>query len=79
MGQITRILIVLISIWVVLRLAKAWLRMKSRPAAPARPAAIAPMERCAHCGVFQPRSEGLEINGRFYCSAEHARLGPRPS
>ncbi len=32
------------------------------------------MVRCAHCGVFQPRSESILARGRFYCSTEHERL-----
>lgn len=32
---------------------------------------------CEHCGVLVPHSEGVTRAGRFYCSAEHAELGPR--
>lgn len=35
------------------------------------------MGECAHCGVLVPMSEGQQVNGLFYCSAEHASLGPR--
>lgn len=35
------------------------------------------MLACAHCGVIVPVSEGLADAGRFYCSQEHARLGPQ--
>lgn len=33
-----------------------------------------PMVRCAHCGVFMPRSTALPHGDRFYCDSEHQRL-----
>jgi uncharacterized protein len=32
---------------------------------------------CAHCDVNLPKSEARSAGGRFYCSEEHWRLGPR--
>jgi uncharacterized protein len=32
---------------------------------------------CAHCGVNLPQTEARSDGGRFYCSEEHLRLGPR--
>jgi uncharacterized protein len=32
---------------------------------------------CAHCGVNLPRTEARSAGGRYYCSEEHWRLGPR--
>lgn len=29
------------------------------------------MVRCAQCGVHLPRSEGIQSDGRFFCSAGH--------
>lgn len=34
------------------------------------------MQACAHCGMIVPESEGVSQAGEFFCSAEHARLGP---
>jgi uncharacterized protein len=31
---------------------------------------------CAHCGLLVPASEGIDVQGLFYCSPEHQRLGP---
>ncbi|MDQ8020973.1 MAG: PP0621 family protein [Moraxellaceae bacterium] len=31
---------------------------------------------CSRCGVLVPRSEGVSEHEHFYCSADHARLGP---
>nr|WP_323177986.1 PP0621 family protein [Alcaligenes endophyticus] len=36
-----------------------------------------PMVRCAHCGIYLPRSEALMSNHHTWCSLEHAKLGPR--
>jgi len=33
--------------------------------------AVEDMVRCAQCGVHLPRSEGIEADGQFFCSAEH--------
>jgi uncharacterized protein len=37
--------------------------------------AAEPMVRCAHCGIYMPRSESLLIGKQTWCSEEHARLG----
>jgi uncharacterized protein len=29
---------------------------------------------CAHCGVYYPASETVQLNGRDYCSSAHAGL-----
>jgi uncharacterized protein len=48
-------------------------------AAPARPAkpATALILACAHCGVHLPKEEAQEKNGQWYCSTQHADVGPR--
>lgn len=35
------------------------------------------MVRCAHCGIYLPRSEALMSNNHTWCSLEHAKLGTR--
>jgi uncharacterized protein len=52
---------------------------ESRPASPppTNPASVESMVRCEHCGVHLPRSEAVQMNDRLWCSAEHARLGPK--
>jgi uncharacterized protein len=32
---------------------------------------------CAHCGVNLPKAEARGAGGRYFCSEEHWRLGPR--
>ncbi len=29
------------------------------------------MVRCAHCGVHLPKSESVQTDGQYFCSAEH--------
>ncbi|MEQ8231164.1 MAG: PP0621 family protein [Gammaproteobacteria bacterium] len=31
--------------------------------------------RCAHCQVYFPRQEGVVVDGRDFCSREHAEQG----
>ena len=32
------------------------------------------MLQCAHCGVYYPASETVQVNGRDFCSTAHAAL-----
>ncbi len=41
---------------------------------PPPPAIEENMVRCAHCGVYQPKSESIQSEGNFYCGEEHRRL-----
>jgi uncharacterized protein len=56
-------------------------RTPGRPGKP--PAAKTPKElehmvRCAHCGIYLPRSEALLIGGHIFCGREHAERGVSP-
>ena len=69
---------------VVAVVAVIWLlrRALAGPGAPAKPPADAGAEKgelvgCAQCGVNLPKAEARSDGGRFYCSEEHWRLGPR--
>ena len=55
---------------------KALSARTNRPPAPA-PKGAEKMVRCAHCGIYLPRSEALMSNNHTWCSLEHAKLGPR--
>ena len=46
------------------------------PRAPGASGRTGDLVRCAHCGLYLPRSEAYGSGGRLYCGAEHARLGP---
>jgi len=65
--------------------AVAWLVYKSwsakqltkdadKPSLPGRNEEAAILS-CKHCGAFAPMSEGVMLQGRFYCSKAHAKAG----
>ena len=65
-------LAVLILVWLLRRALR-----ERQGAAPTAPGAPGELVACAHCGVHLPRAEARSAPGGEYCSAEHARLGPR--
>jgi uncharacterized protein len=71
MGQLLRIIIILIGVWLVLAIIKRALasRRKSR----ADQASIPKMVACEHCGTHVPESEAIRDDGRHYCSEEHQK------
>lgn len=72
MGRLILIVVVVAALVWLLRRALAGPR---RP--PAAAAAQGELVSCAHCAVNLPKSEARSADGRFYCSEEHSRLGPR--
>jgi len=66
-------IVVMLAIW-LLRRALAGPR---RPGGAADAAAPGELVSCAHCGVNLPRPEARSAGGRYFCSEEHWRLGPR--
>ena len=62
-------------LWIGLFLIIYWIVRKSRNhrSREASPPARAPEEmvNCAHCGVYLPASESIEVDGRRYCCSEH--------
>lgn len=46
-------------------------------AAPRSSGEVETMLCCAHCGVYYPASETVQLNGQDYCSPAHAGLPPR--
>jgi uncharacterized protein len=81
-----RLILIVVAVFVVIWLVRRALAGPSSGSAGARadgqPPAGAGEQRgdlvtCAHCAVNLPRSEARSAGGRFYCSEEHWRLGPR--
>ena len=65
-------------LWIGLLLIVFWIvRRTRRPMKNDRhsPTAHAPEEMvtCAHCGVYLPISDSIEVRGRRFCSIEHQR------
>ena len=78
MGELLRLIFVFVVIWLLLRLL-------TRPASTNRTPHQSPSNRpsggvtmlpCARCGVYIPKNEAIESEGRVYCSREHAAQGP---
>lgn len=74
MGQLIRIVIILLVLWLVVHLIRRALarrRQSSGPAAndPAR------MVACAVCGTHIPESEAIRANDKVYCSEPHRKMG----
>ncbi len=72
---------IVVLVWLLRRALGA---RRPRPGEGAGKAAPVPeLVACAQCGVHLPRSEALAVDdegasaGRYFCTEEHARLGPR--
>jgi uncharacterized protein len=71
-----RVLAIAAVVFVALMLLKRVLSSgKSTPT----PRAPAPkLVQCAHCGIHVGESDAVRAGDRYYCSAEHRRLGEPP-
>ena len=83
MGKLLLWVVIVLVVMMVARIAAARAgarRNGSQPRPPVRPAGSQPAEsmvRCAHCGIHLPRSEAVLLEGKVWCSRDHARLGER--
>lgn len=76
MGRLILIAVaVLIVVW-LLRRALAGPRAAGKPPAEAGEHK-GELVTCARCDVNLPKAEARSAGGRYYCSEEHWRLGPR--
>ncbi len=73
MGRLVVIVIVAVLLVWLLRRAIAGPRKPPEPAGEPK----GDLVNCAHCKVNLPKAEARSAGGRFYCSEEHWRLGPR--
>jgi hypothetical protein len=79
----TKLILIVLAVVAVIWLLR---RALAGPGAPVKPppAAEGELVACAHCSVNLPKAEAYAASGvlpsdggRFYCSEEHWRLGPR--
>jgi uncharacterized protein len=70
MGQLLRLLIILVGLWLVLRIIKQALTSRSKTPSRRKPA-ITNMVECAHCGLHLPESEALMKENKYFCGEEH--------
>ncbi|MCC6210170.1 MAG: hypothetical protein IT513_03895 [Burkholderiales bacterium] len=75
MGRLLLILAIVIAVVWLLRRALAGPRKQASGESPG--AAGGDLVSCAHCGVNLPKTEARSAGGRYYCSEEHWRAGPR--
>jgi uncharacterized protein len=71
MGQLFRIIIILLGLWLVLQIIKR--ALASRENHDARQPSIASMVACAHCGLHLPESESIQKDGKHFCCEEHLK------
>jgi uncharacterized protein len=71
MGQLLRIVVILVGLWLVLSIIKR--ALATRRHSPADKLAVAKMVACGHCGTHIPESEAVSDGNRHYCSEEHRR------
>jgi hypothetical protein len=74
-----RLILIAIAVFVLIWLLR---RALAGPRSAGKPPAEAGEQKgelvtCAHCEMNLPKSEARSAGGRFYCSEEHWRLGPR--
>ena len=71
MGQLLRIIIILLGLWLVLTIVKRALSSRQPPSTD-KPV-VTKMVACAYCGVHVPESEAIHAGNRHYCSTEHQK------
>ncbi|MBU0498557.1 MAG: hypothetical protein KJ558_10335 [Gammaproteobacteria bacterium] len=72
-----RTLLFILAIFIAITIIRHLWGQRGRRAPPA-PSAPETMVRCDHCGLFMPRREAIEAQGRLYCCEEHRRHAGRP-
>lgn len=79
LGKVLVWVLVVLGVMIVMRiLSQKKHKARQSPQLHKRPAkSTESMVRCAHCGIYLPRSEALMSNHHTWCSLEHAKLGPR--
>ena len=75
MGQLLRIVIILVGLWLVLLIIKRALAARQKPP-PGRPT-LANMIACAHCGVHIPEPEALRDGDKLYCCEDHQKAAKK--
>ena len=75
MINLIRLIIISLIIWLVIRLVKNFLNQTSKPTSKSSDNKLDNMVRCDHCGLHIPELEAIQDRDKFFCSAEHQRLG----
>jgi len=73
MGQLLRIIIILIGLWLIIQIIKR--AFASQRVSPPSPPPVTKMLACARCGVHIPESQVIYDRDKIYCCEEHRRQG----
>jgi uncharacterized protein len=69
MGQLLRIIVILIGLWLVLKIIKR--ALVSGKTGASRQPSISKMVACDRCGVHIPETEAVQDGSKHYCCEEH--------
>ncbi len=74
--MIFRLLILFLIVWFLFWIIKKQFSVDTEKKPSLKSDQTEDMIACARCGTHVPRSLGVESDGQFYCSREHAESGP---
>lgn len=72
--MLIRLILLAVLVWIIYRLIKGYAKSIDKAQTKTRGQVGEDMVRCAHCGVHIPKSEGLFIEGKVFCSEAHHKL-----
>ncbi len=72
--MLLRLIVLALIVWIIYRLVKSYAKSIGGGKAKMNGQAGEDMVRCAQCGVHIPKSEGLFIEGKVFCSEAHHKL-----
>ena len=72
--MLIRLILLAVIVWVIYRLLKGYTKSLAEKKAKSHGQISEDMVRCAHCGVHIPKSEGLFVEGKVFCSEAHRKL-----
>jgi uncharacterized protein len=75
MGQLIKIIIIMIGVSVLLLALRRWLGGRNRDTEAQHANAVQSMVQCAHCGMYTPESQAISEGTHYYCNDAHRRLG----
>jgi uncharacterized protein len=75
MGQLVRLVVIFLTIWVAVSLLKRALGSSSSRNTDRSSSELPRMLPCDFCGVHVPESETISSGGKIYCCDDHRRRG----
>ena len=75
MGQLVRLVVIFLAIWIAVSLLKRALGPKTSRDSDRPGSELPRMLPCDFCGVHVPESETISSGGKIYCCDDHRRRG----